>query len=824
MKVKKLLAMSLCLSFAFSLTGCGAGGESEASTEEMTSVAEKIVVTTEAATEATTEEVTEEETTEESSSAVLPYDGDELVSKYASFEVTSSSITDGVWNDVISNSDKGSNASPELTWEPVEGATVYAIYMVDINMHYFLHWNSNGITETSLPEGWAPESDYVGPYILPQINDFKKEVEDYYQNKTLIGKVIEKMKQFKDRPCLGRRIKIGETEQGAPIFEKKFTYFTYKEVEDFCYKFAKNIHEKRNELIYKDSYINLDVNLIGIFAKNCLEWVITDFGCQMDSITNVTLYSTLGEEAFKFICEQTKIKTIFVSPDLVNSLCEYKIKFNLKQLNYAILYDFTTNCDSKKLLEELKNAGFIALSFTSEFLKENINIKRSDLIMSKPDTTMTICYTSGTTGDPKGVMISQRNMIVSLETIIRETGVPLDEYAAHLSFLPLAHIFERIIISGFMISAAKIGFISTNVKNLVEDMNILGPTIICLVPRVMQTIRTKIFDNFNSLSLWQKELAYKAYHTKLENFHKYGIINHIIYDQIIFKKIRNMFGGKVKCLLSASAPMQKELADDFKIFFSVPVVEALGMTELSGAPFCTNTRDLTNLTAGGITGGAKAILKSVPELEYTVNDIIDGINCPSGEICVKGPSVFQGYYKNDIENEKSFDKDGYFHTGDVGRLYPHLGNGLRVVDRVKEIFKLSQGEYIVPAKLEAIYYQSPYIKQILIYGNSNMNNIIAIINPELNRCAEDLGISVEELSKDEENPKLKELIRKNLEKYAFEAKFNGLEKIKYMILTFEGFTVNNSCMTPTMKVIRKKIELKFKERLDKMYKEINFSK
>ena len=668
------------------------------------------------------------------------------------------------------------------------------------------------------------KSDYVGPYILPQINDFKKEVEDYYQNKTLIGKVIEKMKQFKDRPCLGRRIKIGETEQGAPIFEKKFTYFTYKEVEDFCYKFAKNIHEKRNELIYKDSYINLDVNLIGIFAKNCLEWVITDFGCQMDSITNVTLYSTLGEEAFKFICEQTKIKAIFVSPDLVNSLCEYKIKFNLKQLNYAILYDFTTNCDSKKLLEELKNAGFIAFSFTSEFLKENINIKRSDLIMSKPDTTMTICYTSGTTGDPKGVMISQRNMIVSLETIIRDTGVPLDEYAAHLSFLPLAHIFERIIISGFMISAAKIGFISTNVKNLEEDMNILGPTIICLVPRVMQTIRTKIFDNFNSLSLWQKELAYKAYHTKLENFHKYGIINHIIYDQIIFKKVRNTFGGKVKCLLSASAPMQKELADDFKIFFSVPVVEALGMTELSGAPFCTNTRDLTNLTAGGITGGAKAILKSVPELEYTVNDIIDGINCPAGEICVKGPSVFQGYYKNDIENEKSFDKDGYFHTGDVGRLYPHLGNGLRVVDRVKEIFKLSQGEYIVPAKLEAIYYQSPYIKQILIYGNSNMNNIIAIINPELNRCAEDLGISVEELSKDEENPKLKELIRKNLEKYAFEAKFNGLEKIKYMILTFEGFTVNNSCMTPTMKVVRKKVELKFKERLDKMYKEIKFCK
>ena len=668
------------------------------------------------------------------------------------------------------------------------------------------------------------KSDYAGPYILPTIKNFEKEVEDYYKDKTLIGKVLEKMKEFKDRPCLGRRLKIGETKEGSPIFEKKYTYFTYSEVEEFCYKFAKNLHEKRDEFIVKDSYINLKLNLVGIFAKNCIEWVITDFGCHLDSVTNVTLYSTLGQEAFKFICEETKIKTIFVSPDLVDSLCEYKNKFNLNYLRNAILYDFTTNCDSKIYLEKLKNANFNVYSFTSEFLKENDNIKKSDLIISQPDTTMTICYTSGTSGNPKGVMISQRNMIVSLETIIRDTGVPLDEYGAHLSFLPLAHIFERIIISGFMISAAKIGFISTNVKNLVEDMSILGPTIVCLVPRVMQTIRTKIFDSFNSLNIWQKELAYKAYYTKLENFRKYGIINHVIYDQIIFKKVRNMFGGKVKCLLSASAPMQKELADDFKIFFSVPIVEALGMTELSGATFCTNTKDLTNLTTGGVTGGAKLILRSVPELNYYVDDIIDGIECPAGEICVKGPMVFQGYYKNDEENNKSFDKDGYFHTGDVGRLFPNLGNGLKVVDRVKEIFKLSQGEYIVPAKLESIYYQCPYIKQIMVYGNSNMNNIIAIINPDLNRCSQDLGIPLEEINKDEENPNLKDLIRKDLQKYASEAKFNGLEKIKYMVLTFEGFTINNGCMTPTMKIIRKKVELKFKERIDKIYKEIKNGK
>ena len=666
------------------------------------------------------------------------------------------------------------------------------------------------------------KSDYIGPYISPQIKDFQKEVEDFYKNKTLIEKVLEKMKQFKDRPCLGRRLQIGENGK-IPIFEKKFTFFKYSEIESFCYNFAKNFHEKKSQLCYKDSYRNFEFDLIGIFAKNCIEWVITDFGCQLDSITSVTLYSTLGQEAFRYICQQTKIKTIFISPDLVDLLCEYKSKYNLEELINVILFDFTTNCNTKVIFEKLKKYKFIPYSFKDDFLKGNCSIKISDLKISKPDTTMTICYTSGTSGNPKGVMISQRNMITSLETIIRETGIYLDEYGAHLSFLPLAHIFERIIIPGYMISAAKIGFISTNVKNLMEDISILGPTIICMVPRVMQTIRNKIFSSFNELNYLMKKLAYTAYNIKLENYRKYGMINHIIFDKIVFKKIRDMFGGKVKYLICSSAQMQKDLADDFKIFLSIPVIEALGMTELTGATFCTNSKDLKNMTVGGITGGAKLILRNVPELEYTVNDMINGINHPAGEICVKGPMIFQGYYKNDEENKKCFDNDGYFHTGDVGRIYPNLGNGLKVIDRIKEIFKLSQGEYIAPSKLEAVYSKSNYIEQIMIYGNSNMNNIIAIIHPHIENCSRELNISIQELNKDEQNPKLNNLIITDLGKLADEEKFNGLEKIKYIIITFEGFNINNGCLTPTLKIIRKKVELKFKERIDTMYQKIKLA-
>ena len=258
----------------------------------------------------------------------------------------------------------------------------------------------NKLEDQNHPKG----EDFAGPYVFPKMKDFQKETVDHFENKSLIQHNIEKMQKFKDRPCLGRRLKIGENEKGQPIFEKKYTYFTYNEVLSMCVKFAKNLHERKEELITKDSYKNKEFNLVGIFAKNCTEWVIADMGCQMDSVTTATLYATLGQDAFKYICDQTKIKTILVSPDLVKLLCELKQKFNLEFLSNAILFDLTTNCDSKAELENLRKAGFIAYSFTEDFLKENTNVKDSDLELSKPETIMTICYTSGTTGNPKGVM------------------------------------------------------------------------------------------------------------------------------------------------------------------------------------------------------------------------------------------------------------------------------------------------------------------------------------------------------------------------------------------------------------------------------------
>ena len=674
-------------------------------------------------------------------------------------------------------------------------------------------------------ENITKREGYSGPYIYPKLKNFQKESIDYFQNKSLIEYNIQQMKKYKDRPCLGRRLKTGVNEKGEPVYENKYTYFSSNDVYNMCLNFSKNIHEKKEELIHKDSYNNTDFELIGIFAKNCTEWVVSDLGCQMDSITTATLYATLGPNAFKFICEQTQIKTIMVSPDLVKMLCELKQKFQLDNLKYAILFDLTTNCDSDSVLSELEKAGFTAYSFTKDFIKDNDNIKESDLTLSKPDTIMTICYTSGTTGNPKGVMLSQRNLIAVLETVIDGGSIPVDEYAAHISFLPLAHIFERMVISGFMGIGAKVGFISGSVRTtLMEDIKYFGPTLLFTVPKVLNTIRNKVFERFNTLPGWKRKLAYTAYYTKLENYKKYGIVTHAVYDYLVFKKIREMFGNRIKTVLCASAPLRKELADDFKVFLSVPVVEGLGMTELSGSPFCTNYNDFTNFTAGGVNWGARMLLKSVPDLGYTVDDEIEGIKCPAGEMCLKGPVVFHGYYKNDEENKTCFDEEGYFHTGDVGRLYPNYGNGLRIVDRVKEIFKLSQGEYIIPAKLESVYSKSIYVSQIMIYGNPTKNNIIAIVIPEKKKCAEALNMTIEDLVKDTQNEKLINLIVDDFLKLATEADFNGLEKAKYILIDFEEFTNQNNCLTPTMKIIRKNVEIKYKKRIDDLYEKISVKK
>jgi long-chain acyl-CoA synthetase len=559
---------------------------------------------------------------------------------------------------------------------------------------------------------------------------------------------------------------------------------------------------------------------LGIFARNCLEWIVTDLALQLNSITSVTFYSTLGDVAFEHVCKLTQVETICVSPESIPSLIKYKNQFGLN-LKTVILYDYTQFV-KEGTVEELTKAGFDVHLFSNLIKYDKKTDGDVQLKISQPDTVVTLCFTSGTTALPKGAILTQRNFVSQLINI-KCAGVELDNTDIHFSYLPLAHVMERIALSASLLSKVKIGIISGEVrKALVTDLEILKPTYLVAVPRVLNTFRGLVFSNFEKVDPGcKKNLIEKALRVKREGLQN-GQLTHGFYDRFVFNKVKNKFGGRIKFIITGSAPLPKELADDIKILFSCPIIEAYGMTECCGAATVSNINDYSNQSTGGAIDTMKIKLVDVPEMNYHSKTTLDGNPSPTGEICFKGPSVFKGYFRNPEETAKMIDKDGWLHSGDVGRILPG-DRGLRIFDRVKEIFKLSQGEYIAPSKLESVYGKSKYVLQICVYGNSQKSYLIGIIVPNKPNVAEFLKrIGKIENDKTEIDDLLnsKEVvdeIKQNLDKLAKENNLNSLEKLQKFVIANREFTIDNGCLTPTMKIVRRKIEQEFQEEINKIY-------
>lgn len=650
-----------------------------------------------------------------------------------------------------------------------------------------------------------------GPFINPKLTSFE-EVEKTYKDKTLIDTIVKRMEQDANRDSLGYRRQLNENE-----LERHYTFFTYRQIHEWSQNLAQHI--ELNNFYAKDKYNDDDFRLIGIFAKNCVEWTVADVACQLNSITSVTFYATLGDIAFEHICHETNVNTIFLSKDSINNFIKYKKEYELKTVKNVIVFDLTMNIE-KDECDRLENSGVKVYRFTD--LTKPPQETKVELTLSNPDTVFTICYTSGTTGLPKGVMLTQRNFIAQIECI-PDSGLAFDRRTLHFSYLPLAHVMERLCINLMLVNGGRIGFISGDVKKtMLEDIGVLKPTFLVAVPRVLNTFRSLILDNFSKLPAGcKKNLVEKALRVKRENLQANGSIKHTLYDTLVFSKVREKFGGKLEFFICGSAPLTKELADDIKVLFSVPIIEGYGMTECSGAGTVTHASDLANGCAGGVLSTVKVKLVDVPEMNYTSKSELNGEASPAGEICMKGPIVFKGYFKKPEETKKTLDSEGWLHSGDVGRIMPN-NQGLKIVDRVKEIFKLSQGEYIAPSKLESIYMKSKYVMQIMIYGNSTKNHIVAIIVP--NRVNVELflksvgkfkeGDNLEDYFEDKD---LIEEVKNNLQALARENNLTSLEKVNHLCLSKREFTVEGGCLTPTMKLCRKVVEVQYKAEIDKLY-------
>ena len=277
-------------------------------------------------------------------------------------------------------------------------------------------------------------------------------------------------------------------------------------------------------------------------------------------------------------------------------------------------------------------------------------------------------------------------------------------------------------------------------------------------------------------------------------------------------------------MLTGSAPMAPEILDFIKITFSTVLIEGYGQTENCAGMLLSRAVENSSGHVGGPGFANEVKLIDVPDLDYTSEDknLETGCDEPRGEICIRGPILFSGYLNDKESTDKAIDKDGWLHTGDIGVILTSKGNAVKIIDRVKNIFKLSIGEYVAPEKLENILVKHHYINQIFVYGDSFQNYLVGIIVPRAETCIDFLkskGIeatkeNVKEYYDDED---LKNNVVKQLEAFSKENGFKGFEIIRKVYLSKEEFTIQNDLITPTMKIKRHIAKLKFKKEIDALY-------
>jgi len=600
-----------------------------------------------------------------------------------------------------------------------------------------------------------------------------------------------------------------------------YIYTSYTEVLARINAFAAGLHALN---LVPPTQDDGNMILIGLYMANSMEWFISEQAIFCFSGATVPFYDTLGPESVQFILNQTSTKTVVCSRKELPRLCTVKMSGRCPYFEVVVLVDGVTTNAAKIG----KAAGLSVMSFAKVEAVGAHHIDTEGFKHSPPSgkDVFTFCYTSGTTGDPKGALLTHENMIAAISDFCRI--FPMEITDRHLSYLPLAHIFERIVMAQTYVQGASIAFFRGDPLLLIEDLQACRPTIFPAAPRVLNKIYDKIQIGISNAGGMKKKLFDAAVATKTKNLTTKGVLTHAVYDRLIFNKIKKGLGMDcIRSMVSGSAPLSKNVMLFYRVMLGVPVIEGYGQTENAACCSISLLEDMTTCGHVGIPSPAvEIVLADVPDMGYRHTDTHHkGQPCQGrGEILARGPTVFKGYYKDPAKTKEAVDEEGWLHSGDIG-LWTIDGN-LQIIDRKKNIFKLSQGEYVAPEKIENVLTQSLIISQAFVYGDSLQNSLVAIIIPEeepVRALLESLGeaaLAKSFFSNICNNEKLKSIIIADMKRVGKSNGLHSFETPKSIYLSDELFSVENGFLTPTFKLKRHQARNKYEKQIEKMYASI----
>lgn len=379
-------------------------------------------------------------------------------------------------------------------------------------------------------------------------------------------------------------------------------------------------------------------------------------------------------------------------------------------------------------------------------------------------------------------------------------------------------MYERLVGVAILVYGGAIGYYCGDLLKLREDLELLKPTILVSVPRVLNRFYDLIKSNLDSFKGLKSKLIKKSIQIKLKTSKILPNYTHSIFDRLIFNKVKQLLGGRIRLIATASAPISPEVLQFLRVIFCCPIVEAYGQSECGGAATSTSTLDHTIGHIGGPLSNCSIKLVDIPEMNYfTSPNHINKEFTPCGEICIKGPIIMPKYFKNPELTHDVIDEEGWLHSGDVGKL---LKNGaIQIFDRKKNIFKLSQGEYVAPEKLENVYIKSQYVALVFVYGDSFQDFTVGIIVPE-RKPVEDLAKNLGVFSEWDEicrHEGVKKVILDDIRKIGNEAKLNGIEQVKKIYLHPEMLTPDSGLLTPTFKIKRYDMKVHFAQVIKGLY-------